>query len=77
MSNKETYLTHTIQSRPCGSSNKPETDLSVHEGETEENMDLLLQMLDNLDNIYEKLNRLGHLLERKEIELKSHQKYKK
>ena len=76
MSDKETYMTHTIQSRPCGSLSKPDTDLSVHEGETEDNMDLLLQMLGNLDNIYEKLNRLGHLLERKEIELNLHQRSK-
>ena len=76
MSDKETYMTHTIQSRPSGSSSKSDTDLSVHEGETEDNMDLLLQMLGNLDNIYEKLSRLDHLMERKEIELKLHQRSK-
>jgi len=77
MRNKETFMTQTIQPRSWVSLSKPDTDLSVHDGEMEDNMDYLLQILDNLNNLYEKLNRLDYLLERKEIELNLYQKYKK
>ena len=69
MRNKETFMTQTTQSCSWFSLSKPGTDLSVHEGETEDNMSLLLQVLDSLNRLYETLNRLDYVIERKAIEL--------
>jgi hypothetical protein len=66
-------MTQTIQ--PCSwvllieadkklKNNKPETE--------DDNMSLVLQVYDGLNNLYEKLNRLNYLVERKNLEKNIH-----
>ena len=68
MRDKIPLITQTTQ--PCSRAtlNDPGKDLTINKHETEDNMDLLLSIFDDLNNLYEMLNRLDYLIERKEIE---------
>ena len=69
-------MTQTIQPRSLATLNNAGKDLTIHKPETEDNMSLLLSVLDNLNNLYEKLNRLNYVLQRWNIELILYQKAK-
>ena len=51
-------------------------DLTVYDSETEENINLMLTICDNLNELYEKLNRLNYVMGRKIIEHNLHQNIK-
>jgi len=51
-------------------------DLTVYDSETEENINLILTVCDNLNELYEKLSKLNYVMGRKIIEYKLHQKNK-
>jgi hypothetical protein len=61
-------MTHTIQTRSQTILNNSGKDLTVKEPETEDNMSLLLQVLDSLNGLYEKLNRLNYVIQKKNME---------
>ena len=44
-------------------------NLAINKNETEDIRSLVLAVYDNLNNLYEKLNRLNYVLERKKMEL--------
>jgi hypothetical protein len=61
MINKNTFITQTVQSCSC---------VSIKEKDKEEdNMSLLLTIFDGLNNLYELLNRLNYIIQRKRINL--------
>jgi hypothetical protein len=68
MKNKGTFMTQTVQSRPCVSLRKADKDLNKNGLETEDNKSLLLHIFDSLNNLYEKLNRLHYLIQKRNIE---------
>jgi len=62
-------MTKTIQQRSSASLNETVENLTVDKPKTEDNVDLLLQVLDSLNTLYERLNRLNYVIQRKNIEL--------
>jgi hypothetical protein len=62
-------MTQTVQSRSCGYLNEAEKDVNINKPETEDNITLLFSLLDNLNTLCEKLNRLDYLVKRKKLEL--------
>jgi hypothetical protein len=66
-------MTQTIQPRSWVLLNKADNDLKKNEPEIEGNdASLMLQVFDGLNNLYEKLNRLYYLVERKKLEKSIH-----
>ena len=61
-------MTQTIQSCSKAILNKTGKNLNTDKPEKEDNMSHLLSIFDGLNNLYEKLNRLNYLIERKDIE---------
>jgi len=61
-------MTRTIQSCSLVSLREAKGELDKNESETEDNMDLLLQVFDSFNNLSEKLNRLNYLLQKNNIE---------
>jgi hypothetical protein len=63
-------MTQTIQALSLkNETNVTDNNLSIQkpEVETEDNMSLMLSILDKLNNLYGKLNRLNYLIQRKKI----------
>jgi hypothetical protein len=60
-------MTQTIQSRSGVSLKEADMDLNKNKPETETNKNLLIHIFDSLNNLYEKLNRLDYLIQRKNI----------
>jgi hypothetical protein len=47
--------------------NVKDNNLSIQKPEAQDNMSLMLSILDKLNNLYDKLNRLNYLIQRKKI----------
>jgi hypothetical protein len=69
MINKKTLKTQTVQSCSCISIKKKDKDLTEIKPEEEDNISLLLTIFDGLNNLYEVLNRLNYVIQRKKINL--------
>jgi hypothetical protein len=69
MINKNTFITQTIQSCSCVSFKEKDKDLTKIKPKEEDNMSLLLTIFDGLNNLYEMLNRLNYVIQRKKIKL--------
>jgi hypothetical protein len=67
MKDKMTLMTQTTQSCSLVSLNDPDKDLTKNKLESEDNVDILLSVLDNLNKLYEMVNKLDYLIERKDI----------
>jgi len=76
MKNEKILMTKTVQTRLLVSLSEPDKELTINKSEPEDNSGLLLQVFDNLNSLYEKLNRLNYVIERKNIEQILHQKCK-
>jgi len=63
-------MTQTTQNRSLAVLNEPGKNPAKNKPETEDNMKLLLMVYDNLNELYERLNRLGNIIERKTSEHK-------
>jgi hypothetical protein len=61
-------MTETIQPRSQIALNNAEKYFPIDKPQEEENISLLFSIFDKLNNLYEKLNRLNYLIERKKIE---------
>ena len=61
-------MTKTVQPRTWAILNDPGKDLTIKKTETEDNRSLLLSVYDSLNNLYEKLNKLNYLVQRRSIE---------
>jgi len=61
-------MTQTIQ--PCSWAvlNKADMGLTKNKPEAEDNGKLLLSVFDSMNKLYEKLNRLNYLIQRKKLE---------
>jgi hypothetical protein len=64
---KMTFMTRTTQSGSLVSLNDPGKDLTKKKPESEDNVDLLLSVLDDMNKLYETIKRLDYLLERTDI----------
>jgi len=62
-------MSRTIQPRSWVSLNDNDENLVENKPETEDNKALLLSVFDGLNNLYEKINRLDYILQRKNIEM--------
>jgi hypothetical protein len=67
MGDKMTLMTQTTQSCSLASLNDPDKDLTKNKPESENNADLLLSIFNDLNKLYEMINRLDYLIERKNI----------
>jgi hypothetical protein len=61
-------MTETIQPRSRVTLNNTEKYFTINKPQEEDNISLLLSIFDNLNNLYEKLNRLNYLIERRNVE---------
>jgi site-specific recombinase len=61
-------MTQTIQPRSLALLSETGKDLTIDKPEAEDNLSLLLQIFDNLNDLYEKLDRLRYVIQRKKIE---------
>ena len=61
-------MTQTVQLRSGVTLCEADKDLTVQKPETEDNRSLLLSIFDCLNNLYENLNKLNYVLQRKNIE---------
>jgi len=63
-------MTKTAQPRSWAALSKEckGQDLTISESKTEDNVNLLLMLCDSLNELYEKLNRLSHIMGKKIIE---------
>jgi UTP:GlnB (protein PII) uridylyltransferase len=61
-------MTKTIQHSTWKTLYETGKDLTTQNPETEDNMRLLLHIFDSLNDLYERLNRLNYVLQRKNIE---------
>jgi hypothetical protein len=68
MSNEETFMTQTIQSSSWASLSEAGKDLNLNKSETEANVSLLFSVLDGLNKLCEKLNRLDYLIKKRNME---------
>jgi hypothetical protein len=63
-------MTQTTQLRSWALINNPGKDLTINKKpEAEDNMSLLLSVLDSLNNLSEKINKLDYLIQKKAEEL--------
>jgi hypothetical protein len=61
-------MTQTIQAFSLKMAlNVTDNNLPTQKPEAEDNMSLMLSILDKLNNLYDKLNRLNYLIQRKKI----------
>jgi len=67
MRKEKPFITQTIQPRSWTLLCEASKDLTKNKLETEDNMSLLLKVFDNLNNLYEKLNRLNYVIQRRNI----------
>jgi hypothetical protein len=68
MGDKMPLMTQTTQSCSMASLSDPCKNLTKNKPESENNMDLLLSIFDELNKLYEMINRLDYLIERKNID---------
>ena len=61
-------MTQTAQFRSLAVLNKEGKDLTKNNPEQESNARLLLTIYDNLNELYEKLNRLSYVMDRRIVE---------
>jgi DNA-binding phage protein len=61
-------MTQTIQPCSCAYINETEKTLKINKPQTEDNMSLLLQVFDSLNKLYNTLNRLNYVIQRKNME---------
>jgi len=61
-------MTRTIQTRSYVTLNKAGKGVTAQTPETEDNRSLLLAVFDSLNKLYEKLNRLNYVIQRRNIE---------
>jgi hypothetical protein len=66
--------TQTTQSRSLAALSEAEKDSTVNKPETEDNAGLLFTIYKNLNELYEKLNRLSYVMGKKIVELNLHLK---
>ena len=59
------FMTQTAQFRTLAVINEPGKNPAKNNPETEDNMKLLLTVYDNLNELYERLNRLGNIIEKR------------
>jgi hypothetical protein len=59
------FMTQTTQFRTLAVINEPGKNPAKNKPETEDNMKLLLTVYDNLNELYERLNRLGNIIEKR------------
>jgi hypothetical protein len=64
MKDKMTLITQTKQSGSFVSLNDPGKDLTKNKPESENNLDLLLSVFDDMNKLYDMIKRLNYLLER-------------
>jgi hypothetical protein len=76
MGNKGIFMTQTTQLRSWASLGETDKDLTLDKPKAEDDRELILQLFDNLNTLYEKLNKLDYLLQRKNIERILYQKNK-
>ncbi|MDR2597345.1 MAG: hypothetical protein LBC76_08510 [Treponema sp.] len=69
-------MTETIQPHSRIALNNAEKYFPIDKPQEEDNISLLFSIFDKLNNLYEKLNRLNYLIERKNIEQLLYRKYK-
>jgi len=62
-------LTRTVQSRSFASLNEAGKNQTTGESETDDDMSLLLSICDSLNNLCDRLNKLGYLLKQKKLNL--------
>jgi hypothetical protein len=67
-------LTKTVQPRSGAFLHDAGKDMAINKPEKEDNIDLLLNVFDELNILYERLNRLNYAVKRKKIEQILHQK---
>jgi hypothetical protein len=61
-------MTQTIQAFSLKTAlNVTDNNLPTQKPEAQDNISLMLSILDKLNNLYEKLNRLNYLIQRKKI----------
>jgi len=61
-------MSKTIQFRSWATLREPGENQEENKSEPEDNRKLLLAVYDNLNKLYEKLNRLNYVIERKKLE---------
>jgi len=61
-------MTQTVQFSSWASLSEAGKDLTINKPEKEDNISLLLSIFDNLNRLYEKLNKLNYVIQRKNIE---------
>jgi len=61
-------MSRTIQLRSWATLNEPGEDSNENKSEPEDNRKLLLAVYDNLNELYEKLNRLNYVIEKRKLE---------
>ncbi|MDR2924222.1 MAG: hypothetical protein LBU85_12890 [Treponema sp.] len=62
-------MTQTVQPRSWALLSEAGKDLTLDKSETEDNRELLLQVFDSMNNLYEKLSRLDYVVKRKKMEM--------
>jgi hypothetical protein len=61
-------MSRTIQLRSWATLSEPCENLNEDKSEPEDNRKLLLTIYDNLNKLYEKLNRLNYIIEKRKLE---------
>jgi len=61
-------MSKTIQFRSWATLSEPGENLNENKSEPEDNRKLLLAVFDNLNELYEKLNRLNYIIEKRKLE---------
>jgi hypothetical protein len=67
MRNKNSFATQTIQSGSCVLFKKTDKYLIKNKPKAEDNRSLLLSVFDDLNNLYDLLNRLNYLIQKRKI----------
>jgi len=61
-------MSRTIQLRSWATLSEPGENPNENQSEPEDNRKLLLTVFDNLNELYEKLNRLNYVIEKRKLE---------
>ena len=67
MTQGDVIMTQTIQLRSCATLNETGKGLNINKLEIEDNRSLFLSVFDSLNNLYEKLNRLNYMIQKRNI----------
>jgi len=73
---EDILITTTSQPSSWATLSDAGKDLNLYDSETEDNINLMLTICDNLNELYEKLSKLNYVMGRKIIEYNLHKKYK-